>query len=126
MVTETSKGIGKVIKVDGDALKGDGEMLTGAADELNGDAKAFMVCWWVAWKGYWMALEGDEEALNDRWCGGAKGWWICVLGRWEGVKDIGESLKGNWKKLNHDGEMSKSDRKASKGQEKVLKVIEMH
>ena len=31
MVTETSKGNGKVIKVDGDALKGDGEMLTGAA-----------------------------------------------------------------------------------------------
>ena len=31
MVTETSKGDGKVIKVDGDALKGDGEMLTGAA-----------------------------------------------------------------------------------------------
>ena len=29
MVTETSKGIGKVIKVDGDALKGDGETLTG-------------------------------------------------------------------------------------------------
>ena len=48
MVTETSKGIGKVIKVDGDALKGDGEMLTGTADELNGDGKAFMVCWWVA------------------------------------------------------------------------------
>ena len=64
MVTETSKGIGKVIKVDGDPLKGDGEMLTGAADELNGDGKAFMgnnsdegqrrgakgvgMCWWVA------------------------------------------------------------------------------
>ena len=48
MVTETSKGIGKEIKFDGDALKGDGEMLTGAADELNGDGKAFMVCWWVA------------------------------------------------------------------------------
>ena len=31
MVTETSKGDGKVVKVDGDALKGDGEMLTGAA-----------------------------------------------------------------------------------------------
>ena len=31
MVTETSKGNGKVIKVDEDALKGDGEMLTGAA-----------------------------------------------------------------------------------------------
>ena len=27
MVTETSEGIGKVIKVDGDALKGDGETL---------------------------------------------------------------------------------------------------
>ena len=48
MVTETSKGIGKEIQVDGDALKGDGEKLTGAADELNGDGKAFMVCWWVA------------------------------------------------------------------------------
>ena len=69
-----------------------------------------------------MALEGDEEALNNRWCGGAKGWWICVLGRWEGVKDDGESLKGNWEKLNYDGEMSKSDRKVLKGQEKVLKV----
>ena len=34
MVTETSKGNGKVIKVDGDALKGDGEMLTGAAVRL--------------------------------------------------------------------------------------------
>ena len=42
MVTETSKGIGKVIKVDGDASKGDGEMLTSAAHELNGDGKAFM------------------------------------------------------------------------------------
>ena len=75
-----------------------------------------------------MALEGDEEALNDRWCGGAKGWWICVLGRWEGDEDedIGESLKGNWEKFNYDREMSKSDRKASKGQEKVLKVMEMH
>ena len=29
MVTETSNGIGKVIKVDEDALKGDGETLTG-------------------------------------------------------------------------------------------------
>ena len=73
-----------------------------------------------------MALEGDEEALNDRWRGGAKGWWICVLWRWEGVKDDGESLKGNWEKLNYDAEMSKSDRKASKGQEKVLKVMGMH
>ena len=37
MVTETSKGIGKVIKVDGDALKGDGETLTGAANVLYGN-----------------------------------------------------------------------------------------
>ena len=50
MVTETSKGNGKVIKVDGDALKRDGETLTGAADALNDDGKALM---------------GNEEALKD-------------------------------------------------------------
>ena len=37
MVMQTSKGDGKVIKVDEDALKGDGETLTGAVDALNGD-----------------------------------------------------------------------------------------
>ena len=57
MVTETSKGIEKVIKVDGDALKGDGETLTGAVDELSGDGKAFM---------------GNEKALRVTGCVG--GW----------------------------------------------------
>ena len=94
----------------------------GNEEALKDNEEALRVkgmCWWVAWKGYWMALESDEEALNDiKWCGGAKGWWICVLGRWEGVKVDGESLKGNWEKINYDGEMSKSDRKALKGQEK--------
>ena len=35
MVTETSKGNGKVLKVGGDALKGDGETLTRATDALK-------------------------------------------------------------------------------------------
>ena len=39
MVTQTSKGNGKVIKVDGDALKGDRDTLTVAADGLNGDKR---------------------------------------------------------------------------------------
>ena len=39
MVTQTSKGNGKVIKVDGYALNGDGETLTGAADALNCDER---------------------------------------------------------------------------------------
>ena len=37
MVTQTSKGDGKVITDDGYALKGDGEMVTGTADASNGD-----------------------------------------------------------------------------------------
>ena len=39
MVTQTSKGDGKVIKVDVNAIKGNGETLTGAADALNDDGR---------------------------------------------------------------------------------------
>ena len=39
MVTQRSKGEGKIIKVDGYALKGNGETLIGAADALNGDGR---------------------------------------------------------------------------------------
>ena len=35
MMTQTSKGDGKVIKVYGHALKGDGETLSGAADAME-------------------------------------------------------------------------------------------
>ena len=64
MVTETSKGNGKVIKVHGDAFKGDGETLTGAADASNGDGRALM--------GNEEALKDIEEALRVTGCVG--GW----------------------------------------------------
>ena len=52
MVTETSKGNGKVIKINGD-----GQTLTCATDHLNGDVKALM--------GREEALKVNEEALED-------------------------------------------------------------
>ena len=41
MVTQTSKGNEKIIKVDGDSLKGDDETLTVAADALNSNGRHY-------------------------------------------------------------------------------------
>ena len=43
MVTETSKGNGKVVKVDGDALKGDGKALMGNEEALKDNEEALRV-----------------------------------------------------------------------------------
>ena len=94
MVTQTSKGDGKVIKVDVNAIKANGETLTGAADALNDDGRRQRAVR-RHWRGNEEALKDNEEALRGkeealkvtgyakRWRGGMTGLLNSVRG-WRG------------------------------------------